>query len=585
MEITMDTNEEQYSIPIKGKRWQEMQERQERQVIAEKLINPDMTMEKRRDSAEIPISSLAHSRFNSRKSRKPEDVGVLAERIQRIGFEQTRALWAVPFGDTYEVFAGGTRFEAAKQAGLETVPVLVHSGYSDEEIARFADVDNENDEYHVPVSIIDIWAEYARLRDEEGWTQEKIAKVKGVDKSLVSRRVRLNNLPNKLKGYVDSGILSETHLRSISDGVDLSQHFSPWLTPERAMLELAEKAAYDRKKNGDKSVRALETDIAAWKEWITHAEKVYASLDSIVMFYDLSHDPPEPYEFHPQEGFIQELDRRKARSLSAVRDAELAIRRIVADGLEQYKNYLEEKSSEAVLERARAEKVAALVAGFKLGDARELTKDVVDSSVRLLLTDPPYGMDYQSNRRWITDAPDKIANDGQEEAMALIEDVLTKAIPKLEDDAHVLVFCSWRGEPLVRDILEKVGLTVKGSLIWVKEEHSAGDVKGSFAPQHECIVHGVKGSPEVVPRRADVFQIPRAKRDLHPMEKPVDLLKQLIESTTSEGDLVLDPFAGIASTCVAAIELNRAYIGFELDQDYFEKGRERLLRTAESVAS
>lgn len=553
-------------------------------MTAEKLDNPETTMGKRRDLAEIPVLSLIHSRFNTRKSRKPEDIGALAERIKSNGFEQTRALWVTPNRESYEVFAGGTRFEAAKLAGLETVPVLVHSGYSDEDIAHFADLDNENDEYHVPVSIVDVWAEYARLHDEEGWTQEKISNAKGTDKGTVSRRIKFNSLPESIKEYVGTGMLAEGHLKVITEVVGTFQH-SPWLTSAQAVLELAEKAVHDKKKNGDKSVRALEADIATWKEWIAYAEKIYVSLDSKIMLYDLSHDPPEPYGFHPQEGFIQELTRRNARSLAAVKEAELAIRRIVADGLEQYKNYLEEKSSEAALERARAEKVAALIAGFKMGDARELINDVADGSVRLLLTDPPYGMDYQSNRRWSTTAPDKIANDGQEEFQDLIQDVLAKTMPKLKDDAHVLMFCSWRGEPLVRDVLEKAGLTIKGSLIWVKEEHSAGDVKGSFAPRHERIIHAVKGSPEVVPRKADVFQVPRAKRDLHPMEKPVDLLKQLIESTTSEGDLVLDPFAGIASTCVAAIELNRAYIGFELDQDYFEKGRERLLRTAESVAS
>jgi site-specific DNA-methyltransferase (adenine-specific) len=551
-------------------------------MTAEKLDNPETTMGKRRDLAEIPVLSLIHSRFNTRKSRKPEDIGALAERIKSNGFEQTRALWVTPNRESYEVFAGGTRFEAAKLAGLETVPVLVHSGYSDEDIAHFADLDNENDEYHVPVSIVDIWAEYARLHDEEGWAQGKIADIKGVSQKTISLRLRLHKLPEMLKKYIPQGFLSEAHLSRIAE-LYLEVYFSPWITPEQVMLDLAEKAVHDKKKNGDKSVRALETDVATWKEWIAYAEKVYASLDSTAMLYDFSHDPPEPYEFHPQEGFVQELAGRNARSLSAVKEAELSIRRTVADGLERYKTYLEEKTSEATLERERCEKIAALVSGFKLGDARELINDVADGSVRLLLTDPPYGMDYQSNRRWSTTAPDKIANDGQEESQDLIQDVLAKTMLKLKDDAHVLMFCSWRGEPLVRDVLEKAGLTIKGSLIWIKEEHSAGDVKGSFAPRHERIIHAVKGSPEVSPRRADVFQIPRAKRELHPMEKPVDLLKQLIESTTSEGDLVLDPFAGIASTCVAAIELNRIYVGFELDDGYFEKGRGRLLRIAEEI--
>lgn len=534
---------------------------------------------------ELPVGVLRHSRFNTRKTRDPADVERLAERMKRLGYERTRAVWAVPVdGGVYEVFAGGTRLEAAKLAGLDAIPALVYYGYADEEISRLSDVDNENDEYHRPVPVTDVWAEYARLYEEEGWTQEKIAEVKGVTQPTVAWRLKLNRLPENVKRFMLQGLLTEAHLRLIA-GLCLEAYFTPWLTTEQAMVELAEKTVRDKQKNGEKSVRALEADVAAWKEWIAYAEKVYASLDQELTLYDLSAEPPRPYAYRPREEFVRELARRKARSLAAVREVELAVRRAVSEGLERYRKYVEEKSAKAALERARAEKVARLVAGFKHGDARELVRSVPDGSVRLLLTDPPYGMEYRSNRRWASEAPDEILNDGADEAFGLIEDVLGKAVPKLQDDAHVLVFCSWRGEPRVRQVLEAVGLSVKGSLVWVKEEHSAGDVRGGFAPRHERIVHAVKGNPEVSPRRADVFQVPRARRDLHPAEKPVELLRQLIECTTREGDLVLDPFAGVASTLVAALEIDRQFAGFELDAEYYERGRERLLWAAEEKVS
>lgn len=534
---------------------------------------------KKQEMREIPVTQLRHSRFNTRKTRSEEDGKLLAERIKRIGYERTRALWAVEREDGYEVFAGGTRLEAVKMAGLETVPVLVYIGYTNEEISRLSDQDNENDEYHRPVPVTDVWAEYARLYQEERWTQEKIAEVKGVSQSLVSVRLKLYCLPEKIKEFITQGLLSEAHLRRISDLL-LESYFSPWLTPEQAMLELAEKAVHDKKKNGEKSVRALEADIASWKEWIAYAEKVYSSLEEQLVLYNILKDPPEPYAYRPREEFVQELFKRKARSLAAVKEAELVVRSKIADGLEQYRRYLEEKSAKAAAEKVKAEKVAALVNNFKCGDARELVADIPDGSVRLLLTDPPYGINYQSNRRWASKAPEKIAGDETKEAFSLLSEVIQKIMPKLAEDAHVMVFCSWRGEPKVREVLEDAGLNIKGSLIWVKEEHSAGDVKGAFAPRHERIVHAVKGNPEVSPRKADVFQVPRARREIHPMEKPVELLKQLIECTTAEGDLVFDPFAGSGSTCLAALELNRKFAAFEVDPDHYEKARERLLRAA-----
>ena len=392
--------------------------------IAPGLLFFEVVSVKKQEMRDVPIFQLRHSRFNTRKTRSEEDVKLLAERIKRIGYERTRALWAVEKEGWYEVFAGGTRLEAAKMAGLKTIPVLVHVGYSEEEISRLSDLDNENDEYHRPVPATDVWAEYARLHEEEGWGLERIARVKGVDKSLVSRRIRLYHLPEKLKGCVDSGILTETHLRAIMDGVDLSQHFSFWLTTEQAMLELADKAVHDKKKNGEKSVRALESDVSSWKEWIVYAEKVYKSLEEELTLYDFLKNPPEPYVYRPREEFVQELSKRKARSLAAVKEAELAIRSKIADGLEQYRQYLEEKSAKAAAEKIKAEKVAALVGNFKCGDARELVANIPDGSVRLLLTDPPYGINYQSNRRWASKSPEKIAGDEAEKALSLLSDVL-----------------------------------------------------------------------------------------------------------------------------------------------------------------
>lgn len=125
------------------------------------------------------------SRFNTRKTRPQQDVEKLAERIRQNGFELTRAPWAYRNGKgILEVFAGGTRLEAAQLCQVP-IPIILFEGYSDEEIARLETQDNEDDEYHTPVPNIRVWAEYARLRDEEGWEQQQIADAK--TKGIVSR--------------------------------------------------------------------------------------------------------------------------------------------------------------------------------------------------------------------------------------------------------------------------------------------------------------------------------------------------------------------------------------------------------------
>ena len=63
---------------------------------------------------------------------------------------------------------------------------------------------------------------------------------------------------------------------------------------------------------------------------------------------------------------------------------------------------------------------------------------------------------------------------------------------------------------------------------------------------------------------------------LHGTQKPIDLLVHMIEKYTDENAVVFDPFMGSGSTCVAAVNSGRHYIGFELDEKYFEVTRKRL---------
>ena len=101
----------------------------------------------------------------------------------------------------------------------------------------------------------DIWAEYARLKSL-GWTQQRIAKAKNVDKATVSRRLRFNDMPKKVKEVVQHNFLFEWHLQELLE-LSVAQHLFPWLTTGQAWEELAEKAVHDRAKNGSKSREAF----------------------------------------------------------------------------------------------------------------------------------------------------------------------------------------------------------------------------------------------------------------------------------------------------------------------------------------
>jgi site-specific DNA-methyltransferase (adenine-specific) len=213
------------------------------------------------------------------------------------------------------------------------------------------------------------------------------------------------------------------------------------------------------------------------------------------------------------------------------------------------------------------------------GNWREHVGSIKCESIAVLLTDPPYGMGYQSDYRLDRTKErkhEKIENDGEGEGPAELAECVAAFVPKLSKDAHVFVFTNWRNEQAMRAAIADAGLTVRGSLVWVKNNTGMGDPKTTFAPKHERIIHAVKGSPVLFEREADVLEYDRVNTDRHPTEKPVDLLARLIEITTVEGQRIADPFGGVGSTCDAAESLGRNYWGCEINEDYWRHGCERL---------
>ena len=124
---------------------------------------------------------------------------------------------------------------------------------------------------------------------------------------------------------------------------------------------------------------------------------------------------------------------------------------------------------------------------------------------------------------------------------------------------------------------------MKNSLIWAKNNHGSGDLNGSYAPQYEMIIFGAKGKRHLNgPRDSDVLtcdNVPSAHR-YHATQKPVELLRQLIEKSTEPNEIVLDPFAGVGSTGLACVDTTRSgdkqprrYVLFELNPDFVRHGR------------
>lgn len=211
------------------------------------------------------------------------------------------------------------------------------------------------------------------------------------------------------------------------------------------------------------------------------------------------------------------------------------------------------------------------------GDSRTILPQL-EGKYHLLLTDPPYGVSYQSGNRRTKGSYDKIIGD---ESQDLAYDILKKAIRRLHENRHIYVF-----GPFDLTDLGVGGLT---ELIWDKGKPGLGDLRNVWGREHEYIQFAVEcssaknrakgyGNGAARLRRGSVLNYARVEgtASKHPTQKPVPLLQELIESSTRVGERVLDPFAGVGSTLVAAYLEGRRAVGIELSETYCRIAAERL---------
>lgn len=124
-------------------------------------------------------------------------------------------------------------------------------------------------------------------------------------------------------------------------------------------------------------------------------------------------------------------------------------------------------------------------------------------------------------------------------------------------------------------------------IIWDKVSHGMGDLTKGFGNRYESIIyHANKGFKFSVNRPVDILRCNRVNgnRLIHPNEKPIKLLEELITMTVKHGGVVLDCFMGSGSTGVACVNTGRDFIGIELDKGYYDIACKRIAQAKEDKA-
>lgn len=217
-----------------------------------------------------------------------------------------------------------------------------------------------------------------------------------------------------------------------------------------------------------------------------------------------------------------------------------------------------------------------------LMEAADLLAILPDSSIDLILTDPPYGIGYKASFRFTNGGDRRRAaiSFGDDELQL---DWIAIASQKLKPSGAVYVFTRWDVMHHTIMALEGAGLKMKQRIVWDKLHWTGGDLH-YYGSQVEDILFAVKDRHHLnwTQREGNVWRLTKLDTINHegnydnPTQKPESLMRRIIERSSNPGELVVDPFMGTGTVPAAARILGRHYIGGDNSKAQFEIAEKRL---------
>ena len=223
-------------------------------------------------------------------------------------------------------------------------------------------------------------------------------------------------------------------------------------------------------------------------------------------------------------------------------------------------------------------------------DSKDIIRHIPDNSIDFILTDPPYNLGQHSTGNIPLPGRSAMNNDVADWDMVDFnpEEWADEFIRILKPTGNLFIFTSYNQLGRWYNCLDHK-FDTSNFMVWHKTNPAPKIFKAGFLNSCEMIftcwnkkhtwnfisqkeMHNFIESP--ICMRPERLASPK-----HPAQKPVAILKKMIEIATNENDIVFDPFMGVGSTGVAAIELKRRFIGVELEKDYFEAAKNRINMT------
>ena len=218
------------------------------------------------------------------------------------------------------------------------------------------------------------------------------------------------------------------------------------------------------------------------------------------------------------------------------------------------------------------------------GDCLNTLKNIPNDSIDLIVTDPPYLTTSRGNSG---NSGGMLQKDINKKGRVFTHNNINckEYAPEfyrlLKDGSHCYVMTNHINLIDMLNTFTDIGFHFIKSLIWNKSNKIMGQY---YMSQYEYILFFRKGKGKKINNcgTSDILSISNKKtkdkdgKNIHDTEKPIELMEVLVNNSSQENELVLDPFMGVGSTGLACIKNNRNFIGIEIDENYFNIAKSRL---------
>ena len=579
---------------------------------------------------QIEITELTHHPLNrSVEGLDDSHIEDIANSMMSSGFHPTKAITVREVADGYEIIEGHHRFEAAKIAGIESIPAYVEDLSDDDALIKLINGNRQrgNNPFDIGLAALHL------VKAGKGATYSDYAERLGVSKQHLGRFVGAARVLKKLSPCGDRYV-SSPHGDKING---LDRHFyeisktPPEFWPSLVDALIKEELSVNLIKARTNKVRDL---IAAKPDWYQIRETAHSdicgksryaenlknglsraveiletlSLKTLYRHVDSKETivqegreyrvhKPEPYEFDSRSEFMS-LVCSSQGMISDINEAEAAVLREIAENssgahkllavLSEEEQRLADEESERDALQARREQLTPTMIN---SDCESALKTIQDSTVDLVVIDPPYNMDKAD---WDSFGSGEDFADWCEIWLRDVERVL-------KPSGALYMFGINRMLSHVQHRLDALGMAYKdwitwdtiqgaGGGLWVNRTESILYYSKTDAPyedkdsiklqRHEENVREYKGKIYEFKNPSNIWRFPcvdeqHPDRTFHPTQKPVELIERIVKASCPEGGLVLDCFMGSGTTGVACMKTNRRCVGVETSGEYIELAASR----------